>query len=243
MEARVPLLSQETCRGALGRDMLTNAMFCAGYLSGGIDSCQVMLGAGVLQAPQLKNPSWHTELGMCCSPAQQLGSQPQLMYGHPPSQGDSGGPLVCQDPSSHRFVLYGITSWGDGCGERGKPGVYTRVAAFADWLSLQMDRECCWPCRGGWRCPVCCGDTSPQGGRVVQHLMAAPVPSQPPPAAGNRAASTCWHWPSCPPSGSRPSAPASAPSTPGPAGPPRTGPPAPACPRRPAVPGQDDVVS
>ncbi|NWY52210.1 PRS56 protease, partial [Chionis minor] len=93
MEARVPLLSQETCRGALGRDLLTSAMFCAGYLSGGIDSCQ----------------------------------------------GDSGGPLACQDPSSHRFVLYGITSWGDGCGERGKPGVYTRVAAFVDWLSLQMD--------------------------------------------------------------------------------------------------------
>ncbi|XP_076196759.1 serine protease 56 [Aptenodytes patagonicus] len=93
MEAQVPLLSQETCRGALGRDMLTNAMFCAGYLSGGIDSCQ----------------------------------------------GDSGGPLACQDPSSHRFVLYGITSWGDGCGERGKPGVYTRVATFADWLNLQMD--------------------------------------------------------------------------------------------------------
>ncbi|XP_071668823.1 serine protease 56 isoform X4 [Patagioenas fasciata] len=93
MEARVPLLSQETCRGALGKDLLTSAMFCAGYLSGGIDSCQ----------------------------------------------GDSGGPLACQDPSSHRFVLYGITSWGDGCGERGKPGVYTRVAAFVDWLSLQMD--------------------------------------------------------------------------------------------------------
>ncbi|NXH22973.1 PRS56 protease, partial [Bucco capensis] len=93
MEAQVPLLSQETCRGALGRDLLTSTMFCAGYLSGGIDSCQ----------------------------------------------GDSGGPLACQDPSSHLFVLYGITSWGDGCGERGKPGVYTRVTAFVDWLSLQMD--------------------------------------------------------------------------------------------------------
>ncbi|NXJ13757.1 PRS56 protease, partial [Odontophorus gujanensis] len=93
MEAQVPLLNQETCRAALGRELLTSTMFCAGYLSGGIDSCQ----------------------------------------------GDSGGPLVCQDPSSHRFVLYGITSWGDGCGERGKPGVYTRVASFADWLSLQMD--------------------------------------------------------------------------------------------------------
>ncbi|NXC01865.1 PRS56 protease, partial [Orthonyx spaldingii] len=93
MEAQVPLLSQETCRGALGKDLLTSAMFCAGYLSGGIDSCQ----------------------------------------------GDSGGPLACQDPASHRFVLYGITSWGDGCGERGKPGVYTRVTAFTDWLRLQMD--------------------------------------------------------------------------------------------------------
>ncbi|NXQ66905.1 PRS56 protease, partial [Quiscalus mexicanus] len=93
MEAQVPLLSQETCRGALGKDLLTSAMFCAGYLSGGIDSCQ----------------------------------------------GDSGGPLACEDPTSHHFVLYGITSWGDGCGERGKPGVYTRVTAFTDWLSLQMD--------------------------------------------------------------------------------------------------------
>ncbi|NWV21537.1 PRS56 protease, partial [Origma solitaria] len=93
MEAQVPLLSQETCRGALGKDLLTSAMFCAGYLSGGIDSCQ----------------------------------------------GDSGGPLACQDPTSHHFVLYGITSWGDGCGERGKPGVYTRVTAFTDWLSVQMD--------------------------------------------------------------------------------------------------------
>uniref|UniRef100_A0A8B9I445 Peptidase S1 domain-containing protein n=1 Tax=Anser brachyrhynchus TaxID=132585 RepID=A0A8B9I445_9AVES len=42
MEAQVPLLSQETCRGALGRELLTSTMFCAGYLSGGIDSCQVI---------------------------------------------------------------------------------------------------------------------------------------------------------------------------------------------------------
>ncbi|KFQ16118.1 Serine protease 56, partial [Leptosomus discolor] len=82
MEAQVPLLTQETCRGALGR-------------------------------------------GRCPTSDQRVGILPQ---------GDSGGPLACQDPSTHRFVLYGITSWGDGCGERGKPGVYTRVAAFVDWL-------------------------------------------------------------------------------------------------------------
>lgn len=95
--------------------------------------------------------------------------------------------------------------------------------------------------RGGWRCAGCCGDTLPQ--IRVQHLMAVPMPSQLPPAAGNRAASTCWRWPSCPPSGSHRRVPASAPSMPGPVRPPRAGLPAPAWPRRPAAPGLDDAVS
>lgn len=41
MEAKVPLLPQSTCRGALGKELVTNTMLCAGYLSGGVDSCQV----------------------------------------------------------------------------------------------------------------------------------------------------------------------------------------------------------
>jgi secreted trypsin-like serine protease len=41
-------------------------------------------------------------------------------------QGDSGGPLLA--PSGDTFRLIGATSYGEGCGEPGKPGVYARLA-------------------------------------------------------------------------------------------------------------------
>ena len=47
-------------------------------------------------------------------------------------QGDSGGPLVCLDSSA--FSLQGLTSWGFGCAEEFKPGVYTKVNALIDWI-------------------------------------------------------------------------------------------------------------
>lgn len=43
-------------------------------------------------------------------------------------QGDSGGPFVCNG------LLTGIISWGEGCALADKPGVYTNVSAFNDWI-------------------------------------------------------------------------------------------------------------
>jgi len=48
-------------------------------------------------------------------------------------QGDSGGPMVGLNKNLEK-VLVGVVSWGIGCAEEGHPGVYARVAHFADWI-------------------------------------------------------------------------------------------------------------
>ena len=47
-------------------------------------------------------------------------------------KGDSGGPLVC-NIQADQYTVVGITSWGIGCGT--SMGVYTKVAAFVDWIN------------------------------------------------------------------------------------------------------------
>lgn len=46
-------------------------------------------------------------------------------------QGDSGGPLIDRDKN----ILIGVVSWGDGCGFANKPGVYTDVTKYIDWIN------------------------------------------------------------------------------------------------------------
>ncbi|XP_053204056.1 trypsin-3-like [Panonychus citri] len=46
--------------------------------------------------------------------------------------GDSGGPLLFQKRS--RWYIYGITSFGEGCGRREKYGIYAKVPNFVKWI-------------------------------------------------------------------------------------------------------------
>lgn len=49
-------------------------------------------------------------------------------------QGDSGGPLFTTD-NNNELVLTGVVSWGDGCGEKNFPGVYTKLQNYYSWIT------------------------------------------------------------------------------------------------------------
>lgn len=53
-------------------------------------------------------------------------------------QGDSGGPIFMM--VGDKPVLTGVVSWGYGCAQPGKPGVYASVSYFKDWIEKNIRR-------------------------------------------------------------------------------------------------------
>jgi secreted trypsin-like serine protease len=72
---------------------------------------------------------------MFCAGDYQNGGPDSCVY-------DSGGPATISDPAGP--YLLGIVSWGDGCGNAKKPGLYTKITKFADWVRTNTNQEVTW---------------------------------------------------------------------------------------------------
>ncbi|XP_021566295.1 transmembrane protease serine 11G-like, partial [Carlito syrichta] len=53
-------------------------------------------------------------------------------------EGDSGGPLVIAR-DRNIWYLIGIVSWGIDCGKENKPGLYTKVTHYRDWIKSKTN--------------------------------------------------------------------------------------------------------
>jgi secreted trypsin-like serine protease len=56
-------------------------------------------------------------------------------------QGDSGGGLYIERNllNNRRYTIDGVVSYGDQCASRMKPGIYTRVSTYVDWIRENSD--------------------------------------------------------------------------------------------------------
>lgn len=55
--------------------------------------------------------------------------------GNAPCLGDNGAPLTIKDPHTNRWVLLGLYSWSEGCGQPERYSYYTRVSRYEHWIN------------------------------------------------------------------------------------------------------------
>ncbi|KAG5284994.1 hypothetical protein AALO_G00032830 [Alosa alosa] len=62
----------------------------------------------------------------------------QSIYGDG-CEGDSGGPFVMKDRTDNRWYQIGLVTWGEGCHQDGKYGIYTHLFRMRRWMKKAIE--------------------------------------------------------------------------------------------------------
>ena len=124
-QVRLSHIDRELCNSTdVYNGAITDSMMCAGDLSGGVDTCSVIIYIIIYICIYI-----YIYIYICIL---YISIIKCIII-----QGDSGGPLIAMHKDSDDviyWVLQGITSGGTGCAGINKPGIYTNVANFVQWI-------------------------------------------------------------------------------------------------------------